>query len=289
MQRLVPRPQTFAARRAARALVALPSAAVPGSPLRLTSVDLSIDGNPVLVGITWEVTGTEHWVLLGRNGAGKTSLLRIAAGYAHPTRGEAEVLGERLGRVDVRTLRTRIGFVSANIERRFHPDVTARDAVVTARHGAVVPARFFDIADDDWTRAESLLDLLGCASLTGRSIGTLSVGERQRVMIARSLMPEPELLILDEPAAGLDVGGREQVIDRIATLAALPGGPPIILVSHHVEEIPPGFDKALLLKDGRVMASGPIDEVITDGPMSECFGIPLVIAHEHDRITARLK
>jgi iron complex transport system ATP-binding protein len=258
-----------------------------GPALALRAVRLVRDGRTILDRVDWQVRPGERWVVLGPNGSGKTTLLRIASLYLHPTSGEVEVLGAVLGRVDVRRHRTRIGLVSAALADSLRPSIDALDVVVTAKHAALEPW-WHEYDDADRARAASLLDRLGCAGLARRQFGTLSSGERQRVQLARTLMAEPGLLLLDEPMAGLDLGGREDLVTRLAGLAAEPATPPTVLVTHHVDEIPPGFTHALLLAGGRVVASGPLPGALTSASLSACFGLPLVVGHADGRWSARI-
>jgi iron complex transport system ATP-binding protein len=253
--------------------------------LALREVSVALEGRTVLHDLTWQVGEGERWVVLGRNGSGKTTLLRIASLYLHPSAGEVEVLGERLGRTDVRTLRTRVGVASAAMADLLRPGLTATDVVMTAKHAALEPW-WHTYDDDDRDRARHLLDRLGCLPLADQRFGTLSSGERQRVQLARTLMADPGLLLLDEPTAGLDLGGREDLVTRLGLLAADPETPPVVLVTHHVEEIPAHFGHALLLADGRVQAAGPIDAVLTEDALSACFGLPLAIERRGNRWSA---
>jgi iron complex transport system ATP-binding protein len=236
--------------------------------------------------ISWTVEEEERWVILGPNGAGKTTLLQVASAQIHPTSGVAGILEEVLGTVDVFDLRPRIGITSAALAERIPRHEIVHDVVVSASYGVL--GRWREAYDDlDHERADDLLVEVGVKHLAGRTFGTLSEGERKRVQIARSLMTDPELLLLDEPAAGLDLGGREDLVSTLTVLANDPDSPATVLVSHHVEEIPPGFTHALLLRDGRVVAAGPMAEVITEQHLSATFGMPLVLTREAGRYSAR--
>ena len=236
--------------------------------------------------VTWEVHDDERWVILGPNGAGKTTLLQVAAAQIHPTEGRAMVLDEVLGAVDVFELRPRIGITSAAIAERIPRSERVHDVVVSASYGVV--GRWREAYDDlDHRRATDLLTEVGVSHLVDRTFGTLSEGERKRVQIARALMTDPELLLLDEPAAGLDLGGREDLVSTLSVLAADQDSPATVMVSHHVEEIPPGFTHALLLRRGEIVSAGPIEEVVTAANLSSTFAMPLVLNHEDGRWNAR--
>src|SRR6266481_6436901 len=250
--------------------------------LRLRGVGVRRDGNMLLRNLNWTVHEDERWVVIGPNGAGKTTLLQVAASLLFPTEGEAEILGERLGQVDVFELRPRIGFSSAAVAEKVPPGEKVIDLVLTASY-AVLGRWQEEYDSSDVTRAVEMLDALGCAHLIRRRFGTLSEGERKRVQIARALMPDPEVLLLDEPAAGLDLGGREDLLRRLSTLANNPKAPMMVLVTHHVEEVPDGFTHAMLLRRGSVLAAGPIDEVFTARNLSRCFGVPLEIERHENR------
>jgi iron complex transport system ATP-binding protein len=232
------------------------------------------------------VAAGDRWAVLGPNGSGKTTMLQLASGYLHPTRGTVEILGRRLGAVDVRRLRRRIGVVSAAVAKMLVPTVTARDVVMSARYAALEPW-WHHYTPEDRSRAESLLVDAGFDAVAGRPFGVLSEGERQQVLLARTLMADPELLLLDEPAAGLDVGGRERLVTRLSRLAADPDAPPMILVTHHVEEIPVHFSHVLLLREGRIVAAGPIAEALTSESLSACFGLRLALSGTAGRWTCR--
>lgn len=250
--------------------------------LRLSGVRLERGETVILDGIDWRVGAGERWILLGANGSGKTSLVRIASMYLHPSAGDVEVLGARLGRVDVRDHRRRIGMVSASFADLLRPTLSAEDVVVCAKNAALEPW-WHEYSPSDRQRARALLDRFSCGNLATHAFGTLSSGERQRVQLARTLMGDPGLLLLDEPTAGLDLAGREDLVHRLAELANDPATPPTVLVTHHVDEIPHGFTHVLLLRAGRLLAAGPIDEVLTADALSECFGLPLVLERRHGR------
>ncbi len=254
--------------------------------LRLRSVGVRRDGNMLLRNIDWTAHEDERWVVIGPNGAGKTTLLQVAASLLFPSEGEVEILGERLGQVDVFELRPRIGFSSASVAEKVPPGEKVIDLVLTASY-AVLGRWQEEYDSSDVTRAVEMLDALGCAHLIRRKFGTLSEGERKRVQIARALMPDPELLLLDEPAAGLDLGGREDLVRRLGALAKDPNAPMSVLVTHHVEEVPDGFTHAMLLRRGSVIASGPMAHVFTERNLSRCFGVPLSVEHRQARWTAR--
>ena len=236
--------------------------------------------------ITWRVELDERWVVLGPNGAGKTTLLNLAAARLNPTSGTVHVLGEQLGRTEVTELRTRVGLATMAVADRIPADEIVQNVVVTASWAVV--GRFRERYDPvDEVRARGLLDQLGVAAVADRPYGTLSEGERKRVQIARALMADPELLLFDEPAAGLDLGGREDLVQRLAELASDPDAPALVLVTHHVEEIPPGFTHALLMREGMVVAQGLLTETVTGEHLSKTFGLPLRVDQSDGRFTAR--
>ncbi|BBZ17547.1 iron ABC transporter ATP-binding protein [Mycolicibacterium gadium] len=244
-------------------------------------------GGRVLVGpITWSVELDERWVVIGPNGAGKTSLLRIAAAMEHPSTGTALVLGERLGRTDMAELRSRVGLSSSALSQRVPDDEVVRDLVVSA--GYSVMGRWRERYDDiDYEQAIDMLESVGAEHLAERAYGTLSEGERKRVLIARSMMTDPELLLLDEPAAGLDLGGREDLLARLEDLALDPDSPALVLVTHHVEEIPRGFSHGLILSEGKVVDSGLLPDVLTAENLSTAFGQSILLENADGRYFAR--
>ncbi|MFM8600230.1 MAG: ABC transporter ATP-binding protein [Mycobacterium sp.] len=244
-------------------------------------------GGRVLVGpLSWQVELDERWVVIGPNGAGKTSLLRIAAAMEFPSAGAATVLGERLGRADMAELRQRVGLSSSALAARVPDAEVVRDLVVSA--GYAVLGRFRERYEEiDYERAIDTLESVGAEHLADRSYGTLSEGERKRVLIARALMTDPELLLLDEPAAGLDLGGREELVARLADLAADPDAPALVLVTHHVEEIPPGFTHCLILAEGSVVAAGLLPDTLTAQNLSAAFGQSIAVDSVDGRYFAR--
>lgn len=249
-------------------------------------VTLRRDGHLLVGPIDWQVELDERWVVIGPNGAGKTSLLRIAAAMEHPSEGTATVLGERLGRVDMAELRQRVGLSSSALAQRVPDSEMVSDLVVSA--GYAVLGRWRERYDEvDYNRAVDTLESVGAEHLADRTYGTLSEGERKRVLIARALMTDPELLLLDEPAAGLDLGGREELVARLADLAADPDSPALVLVTHHVEEIPPGFSHCLILSEGQVVAAGLLDDVMTAENLSAAFGQSIAVDVIDGRYFAR--
>jgi iron complex transport system ATP-binding protein len=254
--------------------------------LEFADVTVKRGGATLIDRISWRVDESDRWVVLGPNGAGKTTLMQVASAMIHPTDGVAGILGEVLGTVDVFELRPRIGVTSAALAERIPREEKVLDVVVSAGYGIV--GRWRETYDDlDYERADELLAEVGASRLADRTFGTLSEGERKRVQIARALMTDPELLLLDEPAAGLDLGGREDLVSTLSVLAGAQSSPATVLVSHHVEEIPPNFTHAMLLRDGQVVASGPMGEVITEANLTATFRMPLVLTHEAGRFAAR--
>jgi iron complex transport system ATP-binding protein len=232
--------------------------------------------------MNWQVRQSERWVVLGPNGSGKTTLLRVLSLYQPASTGTVQVLGHTWGKSDIGAVRTRVGFSSASIQERFPLDVTATEVVLTGKHASLAPWwHTYRVADFD--RAGALLVRMGCGELRNQDFSLLSSGEKQRVLLARSLMSSPDLLLLDEPAAGLDLGGREDLVRYLAALAQDPASPPCVLVTHHVEEIPPGFTHGLILSDGRVIAKGRLDDVITSDIMGLAFGCAVQVERRSGR------
>ena len=258
----------------------------PDLLIELHGVSVRRDGTTLLGPVDWQVELDERWVVLGPNGAGKTTLLSVASGQLFPSTGTAHVLAETLGRVDVAELRPRIGVSSAAFAARVPADEVVSDVVVSAGYGVVGRWRErYDAVDTD--RAVELLGDLGIAHLAQRRFGTLSDGERKRVLVSRALMTDPELLLLDEPAAGLDLGAREDLLARLSDLAMDPDAPATVLVTHHVEEIPPGFSHLLLLRGGKVVTAGLLEDVLTAEALSEAYEMPIALDSVDDRWFAR--
>ncbi len=254
--------------------------------VELADVTVVRGRNRLLDEVSWMVRAEQRWVVLGPNGAGKTTLLQLVSAQIHPSAGVAGVLGEVLGTVDVFELRPRIGFMSAALAERIPASERVRDVVVSAAY-AVLGRWREEYDEPDHERAQGLLAEVGIGHLAERSFGTLSEGERKRVQVARALMTDPELLLLDEPGAGLDLAAREDLVSTLGALAGDLDAPASVLVSHHVEEIPPGFTHALLLRAGAVVAAGPIDEALTEATLSDAFGLPLVLERREGRWSAR--
>jgi iron complex transport system ATP-binding protein len=254
--------------------------------LQLSDVFVTRGSTTILNGVSWTVDSADRWVVLGPNGAGKTTLLQLAAALMHPSRGSVEVLGHPLGRTDVFELRPRVGFASTAMAKRIPPEETVLDVVLTAAYS--VTGRWSEQYEDiDVRRAQRVLGEWHLDHLTGRRFGNLSDGEQKRVQIARAVMTDPELLLLDEPAGSLDLGAREELVQLLGGYASAPAAPGMVMVTHHVEEIPVGFTHALLLREGGVVASGPIGETVTSELIAETFGLPVHIEEREGRFTAR--
>ncbi|AGW41369.1 ABC transporter ATP-binding protein [Leifsonia xyli subsp. cynodontis DSM 46306] len=258
------------------------------SVLRLHDVSVTREGAVVLDGVEWTVEPDERWVVLGRNGAGKTTLLQIAGAVLQPSAGTAEVLGERLGGSDLAELRPLLGFASSALARRIPRDEKVVDVVMTAAYA--VTGRWNEQYEDiDERRARRVLGEWNLEQLADRAFGSLSDGEQKRVQIARAVMTDPEMLLLDEPAASLDLGGREELLQLLGGYASDPASPAIVMVTHHVEEIPLGFNRALLLTDGRIAAQGPLEEVITSESLSAAFDVDIELTEADGRYAARAR
>jgi len=256
--------------------------------IELSAVTVRRGGRTILGPIDWAVAEGERWVVLGRNGCGKTTLLSVASMNLWPTSGSVEMLGERYGRTDSRELRRRVGYAGSSIEAQMAPELTPQVLVETARHGAFGPW-WHVYTDDDHARAAELGTRLGLGDRLQQAFGTLSAGERRRTSIARALMPDPEILLLDEPTASLDLAAREWLLHDVGRLTHETRLRGIVLVSHHLEEIPAGFGHALVLADGRAVAAGPIETVLRDDILSAAFGLDLTIEQRHGRWTARMR
>ena len=256
--------------------------------IELHDVTVRRAGRTILGPIDWRVEAGERWVVVGRNGSGKTTLLSVASMNLWPTTGTVDLLGERYGRTDARELRRRVGFAGSGIEDAMRPSLTPEVLIMTARHGAFEPWwHVYEPADHE--RARMLADRMGVGDQVDQPFGTLSAGERRRTSIARALMPDPDVLILDEPMASLDLAARELLLADLETLAREERPQAVILVTHHLEEIPAGFEHALVMADGQALAGGPIAEVLRDDVLSEAFGLPLAVERRDDRWTARMR
>ena len=245
------------------------------------------DGRTILQVPHLVIEGGQRWALLGPNGSGKTTLLNVLAGRLWPTSGDVWLLGEQLGHVDLRTLRGRLGLLSASVSKSLRASLSVHDCVVTGIDGALEPW-WSTYTDDQHARADELLVEIGLGGLASKPLGVISEGERAQVLLARTLVAHPELLCLDEPAAGLDLGARERLLHRLSVLLRSDDSTPVLLVTHHLEELPDGLTHAAVLRRGSLLASGPIDEVITSVTISEAFEIPLEVAtHDDGRFSAR--
>ncbi len=254
--------------------------------VQLTGIRFRRGDRDLLADVNFRLGAGERWVLLGPNGAGKTTLIRVAALFEFPTEGQIDILGHRAGRVDLRQLRPRIGFNSPALTDLLRPQLTPLDIVTSALHGSLVPW-WSRATDADRQLAAEQLERVGCSDLAMQPFGTLSSGERQRVLLARTLVTRPALLLLDEPGAALDLVGREQLIETLDRIAAEPASPPMVLVTHHVEEIPASFTHGMLLREGRVVFAGTLPEAMAPDRISHCFGMALDITRHQGRWAAR--
>ncbi|MEV7797736.1 ABC transporter ATP-binding protein [Microbacterium foliorum] len=254
--------------------------------LEFTDVVVRREGRDIIDHVTWQVDDDQRWVILGPNGAGKTTLLQLADTLMHPTSGAVTVLGETLGRTDVFELRPRIGFASSAMAKRVPREETVLNTVLTAAYSVL--GRWNENYEDiDERRALRVLGDWRLDHLADRTFGTLSDGEQKRVQIARAVMTDPELLLLDEPTASLDLGSREELLALLSGYASSPTTPAMLMVTHHVEEIPVGFTHVLLMREGRIVAAGPIAETLTADTLTETFGMPIVLSSEEGRYAAR--
>ncbi len=256
------------------------------SALELAKVSVVRGDKTLLNQVTWTVLEGERWIVLGPNGAGKTTLMQVAGAAVHPTHGTATILGQKLGQVDVFDLRTRIGHVSTRIAEQIPARESAADVILSAAY-AVTGRWQEQYDDDDVEQRDQIMTELGIGHLANRTFGTLSEGESKRVLIGRSLMTDPELLLLDEPSAGLDLGAREDLLASLELLSSDPDAPVLVMVTHHVEEVPVGFTHALLIRDGHVVAQGPLEQTLTAANLARTFGTKLELTCDGGRYTAR--
>jgi iron complex transport system ATP-binding protein len=258
------------------------------SALDFTDVVVRRDGRNIVDHVTWQVADDQRWVVLGPNGAGKTTLLQLADTLMHPTGGTVTILGETLGRSDVFEIRPRIGFASTAMAKRIPREETVLNVVLTAAYS--VTGRWNEKYENiDERRALRVLGEWKLDHLADRTFGTLSDGEQKRVQIARAVMTDPELLLLDEPTASLDLGAREELLGLLSGYASSPTTPAMVMVTHHVEEIPVGFTHVLLIRDGGIVAAGPIEETLSADALTEAFGMPITLSVEDGRYTARAR
>jgi iron complex transport system ATP-binding protein len=254
--------------------------------IALESVSVVRNGRHLLRGVDWTVEAHERWVILGPNGAGKTTMLQVASMYLAPTSGTVRLLGKARGAFDVRELRTRVGYSGAGPAALVRATLPAVDIVITGKHASFVDTRWHSYEDADWERARENLARLEAGHLADRMFSTLSAGEKQRVLIARSLMTRPELLLLDEAATGLDLGAREHLVAALGAMASDASSPSCVLVTHHVEEIPNGFSHVAIVSDGAVGDSGPLDGTLTAAALSHAFGLDLRLRTDDGRFHA---
>jgi iron complex transport system ATP-binding protein len=254
--------------------------------IELAGVTVRRGGRTILGPLDWTVRPGERWAVLGPNGSGKTTLLQVVSLYLWPTSGTVDVLGGRFGRMDAREQRRRIGYAGSALEAEMDDGLSPSQLVLSARHAALAP--WWHVYNDaDRARAAALIDRFGIAHVANNPFRTLSSGERRRVSIARALMADPDLLLLDEPGAGLDLGVRETLIRDLTALARDSRPESIVLVSHHVEEIPPGFGHALVLANGKAVAAGPIEEVVSSDVLGQAYGMPITVERRDGRFWAR--
>tara|TARA_B100000700_G_C15037354_1_gene853444 strand:+ start:1839 stop:2633 length:795 start_codon:yes stop_codon:yes gene_type:complete len=259
---------------------------VPENILKLSDVNLTRNRKHLLRDLNFEVLSNQNWVILGPNGCGKTSLLKIASMFEHPSSGSVTLLEHTLGTCDIRSIRHLVGFTGHGISQLLRPDLLTEDVVITAKHGALEPW-WHTYSSEDKLKAHDHMETLGINHLAKQRFGTLSTGEKQRALLARSLMSDPKLLLLDEPASGLDLPSREELMQSLSALVSESSSPPVVMVTHHVEEIPKGFSHILFLKEGSTMESGPISEKLNSKNLSKCFGIDLDIREFNGRWSAQ--
>ena len=255
--------------------------------IQLENVERRFGETAALENISWQVKQGEHWVVLGPNGSGKSTLLQIAGLHLHPSSGDVTVLDHQLGQVDIRQLKSEVGFVSASLSSSFRSSIMAYEVVMTALYGALEPW-WHTYSNNDHARACLLLEQVGCGDRANHTFGILSSGEKQRVLLARSLMTDPELVLLDEPTAGLDLGGREELLSSLTALASDSSGPSVVLVTHHVEDIPQDFTHAALMSNGQMINQGDMKEVMNEENLSECFDLKISLLNEGGRYFAKV-
>ncbi len=256
--------------------------------LRCIEAEVYRSNKRILGPISWQINNQERWVILGPNGAGKTTLLKLLAALIHPSKGSVEILGQKMGNSDVFELRPRIGFTSSAMMELLPEDEKVIDVVLTAAYA--IAGRWqedYDLWDE--SRAKALLNIFGVREFGERKFSTLSEGEKKRVQISRALMADPELLLLDEPAAGLDLGGREDILSRITSYTSEERAPATVIVTHHIEEIPVGTTHALLLREGIPIAQGEVQAVITSENLTIAYGLPISVQNEGGRFFARAR
>jgi len=253
----------------------------------LENVERRFAETAALSDISWQVKQGEHWVVLGPNGSGKSTLLQIAGLHLHPSSGDVTVLGHELGRVDIRQLKCEVGFVSASLSSSFRSNIMAYEVVMTALYGAL-ETWWHTYSKNDHDRACLLLEQVGCGDRANHAFSVLSSGEKQRVLLARSLMTDPGLVLLDEPTAGLDLGGREELLSSLTSLASDSSGPSVVLVTHHVEDIPEGFTHAALMSNGQMINQGDMKEVMNSKNLSKCFDLQISLSNQSGRYFAKV-
>lgn len=251
------------------------------SVIELTHVFLYRGDRVILTDLTWHVRRGDHWAVVGANGSGKTMMLKIATGYLWPSRGTVSVLGKRFGTIDLRELRTKIGWVSTALRDLIPPKDSTIDVVLSGRFASL--GLWDPVTADDKTQAHELLSDFDCTRLATQSFGSLSQGEQQKILLARALLPSPRLLILDEPCSGLDLSARERLLQTVQQIGSQPEGPTLIFVTHHIDEIVPVFTHALVMQAGRILAQGIKEQVLTTPTLSQAFNVPVHIIKTNGR------